>query len=54
MNTKIKIKARNVSELFKMLEMSGDNLCTLEFDLEVSKTIIKILDNYCFVLFFTS
>lgn len=47
MNTKIKIKARNVSELFKMLEMSGDNLCTLEFDLEVSKTIIKILDNYC-------
>lgn len=47
MNTRIKIKARNVSELFKMLEMSGDNLCTLEFDLEVSKTIIKILDNYC-------
>lgn len=47
MNTKIKIKARNVSELLKMLEMSGDNLCTLEFDLEVSKTIIKILDNYC-------
>ena len=47
MNTKIKIKARNVNELLKLLEKSGDTLCTLELDLEVSKSIIKILDNYC-------
>lgn len=47
MNTKIKIKARNVNELLKLLEKSGDTLCTFELDLEVSKTIIKILDNYC-------
>lgn len=47
MNTKIKIKARNVNELLKLLEESGDTLCTLELDLEVSKSVIKILDNYC-------
>lgn len=47
MNTKIKIKARNVNELLKMLEKSEDTLCTLELDLEVSKSTIKILDNYC-------
>ena len=47
MNTKIKIKARNVNELLKLLEKSGDTLCTLELDLEVSKSVIKILDNYC-------
>lgn len=47
MNTKIKIKARNVNELLKLLEKSGDTLCNLELDLEVSKSTIKILDNYC-------
>lgn len=47
MNTKIKIKASNVNELLKLLEKSGDTLCTLELDLEVSKSTIKILDNYC-------
>jgi hypothetical protein len=47
MNTKIKIKARNVNELLKLLEESGDTLCTLELNLEVSKSVIKILDNYC-------
>lgn len=47
MNTKIKIKAHNVNELLKMLEKSGDTLCTLELDLEVSKSTIKILENYC-------
>ena len=46
MNTKIKLKARNVNELLKLLEKSGDTICTLELDLEVSKSIIKILDNY--------
>lgn len=46
MNTKVKIKARNVTELLKLLEKSGDTICTLELDLEVSKSIIKILDNY--------
>ena len=45
MNTKIKLKARNVNELLKLLEKSGDTICTLELDLEVSKSIIKILDN---------
>ena len=47
MNTKIKIKARNVNELLKLLEKSGETLCNLELELEVSKSVIKILDNYC-------
>ena len=48
MNTKIKIKAKNVQELLKMLGGSaGETLCTLELDVEVSKSTIKILDNYC-------
>lgn len=48
MNTKIKIKTKNVQELLKMLEKSGEEtLCTLELDIEVSKSTIKILDNYC-------
>lgn len=46
MNTKIKIKAKNVIELLKLLEKSDETLCTLDLDLEVSKSIIKILDNY--------
>lgn len=46
MNTKIKLKVKNVPELLKLLEVNGDSMCTLSLDLNVSKSVIKILDNY--------
>lgn len=47
MNTKIKVKAKNVIELLRLLEQdSNEVVCTLEMDLDISKTIVKILDNY--------
>lgn len=46
MNTKVKIKVRNVNELLKLLGESSETMCTLELDLEISKSVIKILDNY--------
>ena len=46
MNTKIKLKVKNVPELLKLLEVNGDSMCTLGLDLNVSKSVIKILDNY--------
>lgn len=46
MNTKIKLKVKNVPELLKLLEVNGDSMCALSLDLNVSKSVIKILDNY--------
>lgn len=45
MNTVIKIKAKNVTELLKLLEKSNE-IVTINLDLEISKSVIKVLDNY--------
>lgn len=46
MNTKVKVKVKNVVELLKALEADLETICTLSLNLSVSKTSIKILDNY--------
>ena len=46
MNTRIKIKAKNLFELLRVLNKSDETLCTLSLDLDISKTTIKLLDNY--------
>ncbi len=46
MNTKIKVKAKNLIGLLKVLDKSDETLCTLSLDLDISKTTIKLLDNY--------
>lgn len=46
MNTTIKLKVKNVAELLKILGLSDETMCQLNLDLSVSKSVIKILDNY--------
>ena len=46
MNTRIKVKAKNLFELLRVLNKSDETLCTLSLDLDISKTTIKLLDNY--------
>lgn len=46
MNTRIKVKAKNLFELLRVLDKSDETLCTLNLDLDISKTTIKLLDNY--------
>lgn len=46
MNTIVKIRAKNVLELLKLLGKSDEIICTLNLDLEMSKVVVKLLDNY--------
>ena len=46
MNTEIKLRVKNVAELLKILGLNGDTMCQLNLNLCVSKSVIKILDNY--------
>ncbi len=47
MNTRVKIKVRNIPDLLKSLDGDLEQTFTFDLDLELSKTTIQILNNYC-------